>query len=172
MGTMRTPDSDDSQGTDTQGSGGTGGTDTSDTTDTTEAAGGGDAGLLAEGFDGSDPYAHEGSGTFGDDAFGAGSADGGYDDSNPFDEPSFLQDETGTDLGGFDDPADAGGGELSAFEFDSDYVPDTDTDWDLTGDGVVDHHDAHEALTGFHDFHVDPEDSHGHAPNEGFFHDE
>ena len=30
----------------------------------------------------------------------------------------------------------------------------SDDDYDFTGDGVVDHHDVHEVLTGFHDFHV------------------
>ncbi len=45
----------------------------------------------------------------------------------------------------------------SAFDFEPDEVS-SDEDYDFTGDGVVDHHDVHEVLTGFHDFHVDDAD--------------
>ena len=153
---MRTPDSDETQGTETQGGEGT-------------VAGEGDASLLADGFDASDTSDDDLGG--GDNAFGTGSPDGdgtGFDEAFASEDPSFLQD----DSGGFDEFGDSAGDELSAFEFESDYVADTDTDWDITGDGVVDHHDLHEAVSGFHDFHVDDSDSHGHAQNEGFFHHE
>jgi hypothetical protein len=56
---------------------------------------------------------------------------------------------------------------------------DSSDDYDLNGDGVVDHHDAHSALHSLHDFHapehVEP-DPHAHAPDpahdpaHGFFH--
>jgi hypothetical protein len=154
---MRTPDSDDTQGTETQGGEGT---DTD----------GGDAGLLADGF-GASGASDDGLGG-GENAFGTGSADAGdgtgFDEAFASEDPSFLQE----DASGFDEFGDSAGDELSAFEFDTDYVADTDTDWDITGDGVVDHHDLHEAASGFHDFHVDDTDSHGHAQNEGFFHHE
>jgi hypothetical protein len=156
---MRTPDSESTQGTETQG--GEGG-------ETTDVETDGDASLLADGF-GSSGY-DDGLGTS-DNAFGSGSPDdgSGFDEAFASEDPSFLQDGTSDGSDGFDD---VGGDELSAFEFDSDYVPDTDTDWDITGDGVVDHHDFHEAVSGFHDFHVEDADSHGHAQNEGFFHHE
>jgi hypothetical protein len=151
---MRTPDSDNTEGTETQGG------------ESTETAGG-DASLLADGFGASD----DGLGG-GDNAFGTGSPDGGdgtgFDEAFASEDPSLLQD----DASGFDEFGDSAGDETSAFEFDTDYVPDTDTDWDITGDGVVDHHDLHEAVSGFHDFHVEDTDSHGHAQNEGFFHHE
>ena len=51
------------------------------------------------------------------------------------------------------DAASAG----SAFDFEPDEVS-SDDDYDFTGDGVVDHHDVHEALAGFHDFHVEDAD--------------
>jgi hypothetical protein len=164
---MRTPDSEDTQGSEPQG------------TETQS----GEASLLADGFGG------------GDSAFGAGSPDGegdvagdatGFDEAFASQDPSFLQGDAsgGTEFGDsagdseFGDSAggtefgDSAGDEMSAFELEPDYVPDTDTDWDVTGDGVVDHHDAHEAMTGFGDFQVDDADSHGHAQNEGFFHTE
>ena len=34
----------------------------------------------------------------------------------------------------------------------------------ITGDGVVDHHDVHEALSGLHDFHVDEPTPEHHEP--------
>jgi hypothetical protein len=157
---MRTPDSDETQGTGTQGGEGTAAADTVD----------GDASRLADGFGASGP-SDDGLGG-GDNAFGTGSSDDG--EGSPFDEafasqdPSFLQSDAG-ESGEFGESGDPAGGELSAFEFEPDYVPDSDTDWDVTGDGVVDHHDAHEAMTGFQDFHVDDADSHGHAQNEAFF---
>jgi hypothetical protein len=153
---MRTPDSDDTQGSEPQGTETQGG-------EGTETAGG-DASLLANGFGG------------GDSAFGAGSPEGdgtGFDEAFASQDPSFLQGDASVDgFGESGELGDSAGGEMSAFEFEPDYVPDTDTDWDITGDGVVDHHDAHEAMTGFSDFHVDDADSHGHAQNEGFFHTE
>ena len=159
---MRTPDSDETQGTDTQGAETQGG-------EGTETAGG-DASLLADGFGASDDP-DDGLGG-GDNAFGTGSPDGGdgtgFDEAFASEDPSFLQD----DASSLDEFGDSAGDDMSAFEFDTDYVPDTDTDWDITGDGVVDHHDLHEAVTGLHDFHVDDTDSHGHAQNEGFFHHE
>jgi hypothetical protein len=154
---MRTPDSDETQGAETQDESG-GSTATAD----------GDAGRLADGFGASGP-SDDGLGG-GDNAFGAGSPDDGgtgFDETFASQEPSFLQSDAG-----YDELGDSAGDEMSSFEFETDYVPDTDTDWDITGDGVVDHHDAHEAMTGFHDFHVDDSDSHGHAQNEGFFHHE
>jgi hypothetical protein len=155
---MRTPDSDETQGTETQGGEGT----------ETSGAGSGGASLLADGFGGSDPS--EGGVDGGDSAFGAGSDDGNApEEAFASEEPSFLQGTEDTSGVGGADGFEAAGDELSAFEFEADYVPDTDSDWDVTGDGVVDHHDAHEAMTGFHDFHVDDSDSHGHAQNEGFF---
>jgi hypothetical protein len=152
---MRTPDSDETEGSEPQGAETQGG-------EGTETSGG-DASLLADGFGG------------GDSAFGAGSPDGdgsgdgtGFDEAFASQDPSFLQ----GDAGAGSEFGDSAGDEMSAFEFEPDYVPDTDTDWDVTGDGVVDHHDAHEAMTGFSDFGVDDADSHGHAQNEGFFHTE
>jgi hypothetical protein len=147
---MRSPDNDETEGSDTQ----------STETQGTETQGD-EASLLADGFGG------------GDSAFGAGSPEGdgtgdgtGFDEAFASQDPSFLQ-------GGEDsESGDSAGDEMSAFEFEPEYVPDTDTDWDVTGDGVVDHHDAHEAMTGFGDFDVDDADSHGHAQNEGFFHTE
>lgn len=56
---------------------------------------------------------------------------------------------------------DAGGGQAagsSTFDFEPDEVS-SDDDYDFTGDGVVDGHDVHEVLTGFHDFHVDEADT-------------
>lgn len=125
---------------------------------------------LADGFGGAD--GGEAASGDADNAFGSGwpaddgtTSNGGLDESaGTLDEQVFLQQQ--------DEPSELEGSELSAFEFEPDYVPDTDTDWDLTGDGVVDHHDLHEAGTGLHDFHVDPDDSHDHAQNEGFFHSE
>jgi hypothetical protein len=111
-----------------------------------------------------------------DNAFGSGwpstdSTDGTESTAGTEDESyetPFLQQQDQQQ----DQALEPEGTELSAFEFEPDYVPDTDTDMDLTGDGVVDDHDFHEATTGLHDFHVDSEDSHGHAQNEGFFHSE
>jgi len=158
---MRTPDSDDTEGTETQGGEATATTD-------------GDSSRLADGFGASGPSDGLGGG---DSAFGTGSPEDSegtaFDEAFASQDASFLQSDAG-DAGGVDEfgEADPAGGDLSAFEFESDYVPDTDTDWDITGDGVVDHHDAHEAMSGFHDFQVDDADSHGHAQNEGFFHHE
>jgi hypothetical protein len=62
---------------------------------------------------------------------------------------------------GHDLPADDGGdGDAvsAAFDFEPDEVS-SDEDYDFTGDGVVDHHDVHEVLTGFHDFHVEEPDT-------------
>lgn len=59
-----------------------------------------------------------------------------------------------------DDEAGAGRADVSsAFDFEPDEVS-SDDDYDFTGDGVVDHHDVHEVLTGFHDFQVDEADTH------------
>lgn len=56
------------------------------------------------------------------------------------------------------DPAAGADAVTSAFDFEPDGVS-SDEDYDVTGDGIVDHHDAHEALTGFHDFHVGEADA-------------
>lgn len=69
-----------------------------------------------------------------------------------------------------DDEAGAGQAAVStAFDFEPDEVS-SDEDYDFTGDGVVDAHDVHEVLTGFHDFHVDEADvdhpAAGHHPDE------
>jgi hypothetical protein len=120
---------------------------------------------LADGF-GGDAGSDDafGSGWPAEDDSGSGGSGGTEESSGTFDETSFLQQQG--------EASETESSELSAFEFEPDYVPDTDTDWDLTGDGVVDSHDMHEAASGLHDFSVDPDDSHGHAQNEGFFHSE
>ena len=151
MARMRTPESDDTQGTETQsGEGG----DTADT-------GGGDASLLADGFGGSDAYENGFRG--GDNAFGAGSTDDtGFDDAFASNGPSFLQDDT-SGYDGFDDFADSRGDELSAFEFESDDVADGDDNLDFNGDGTTDGHDAHAFVHGLHSFHDDLDDPHTHV---------
>jgi hypothetical protein len=70
-----------------------------------------------------------------------------------------------------------GGVEANAFDVEPDDVA-ADDDLDFTGDGHVDGADLHEALFGFHDFHVDPHDvTHGadhdagHDPGHGAGHD-
>jgi hypothetical protein len=92
------------------------------------------------------------------DLFG-GADDGGADWSEAFGVgASRPEDADGVDVGGADAGAVSG-----AFDFEPDGVS-SDDDYDFTGDGVVDHHDVHEALSGFHDFHVEePEPSH-HEP--------
>ncbi|HEY8526186.1 MAG TPA: hypothetical protein VIL48_14545 [Acidimicrobiales bacterium] len=141
---------------------------------------------LADGFAGDEDVDAGGD----ESAFGSGWSRDTDDNpfSEPFSEPAFGLQPDGVDHEGFGDHLDhvafggfgdthgvdavergeAGG--LSAFGFEPDHVPDTDLD--LTGDGVVDDSDFHEASTAFSDFHVDPADSHGHAQNEGFFHAE
>lgn len=167
---MRSPDEEsEAQGSDSSGS------------DSTESGSGGAISPLADGFagDGGD----DGGGD--ESAFGSGwPSSSDSDPDNPFSEPAFgaqpdgYSDDEGFDFGStsgaeeFEDFSGAEDAELSSFEFEPDYVPDTDTDWDVTGDGVVDHSDFHEAATALTDFHVDPADSHGHAQNEGFFHTE
>jgi hypothetical protein len=87
------------------------------------------------------------------DPFGPGT-DGEADWSEAF---GLGASRPGEGAGDAADPADAGadaGAVTSAFDFEPDSVS-SDDDYDFTGDGVVDHHDVHEALSGFHDFHVD-----------------
>jgi hypothetical protein len=131
---MRRPDSEDTEGTSTE------------STDGIDTTGSAQTGSLADGFGGDSGEPGSGGG---DDAFGTGWPQGNYDDGG--DQPSFLTDDETGDLGGDD---------LSPYEFETDYVPDTDTDWDITGDGVVDHADLHEATTALSDFHVDQADGH------------
>ena len=152
---MRTPDSDQSDsGGDPDGGGAEGSSSSAD------------PGSLAEGF----TTADSGDGAGSDDAFGTGWGS----DQDPDDESYAVgdQDPTSDPTSTGDDPlASIEGDELSAFEFDTDYVPDTDTDWDITGDGVVDGSDLHEAATSVQDFHVDGNDAHDHAHHHdgGFF---
>lgn len=136
------------------GSGWPGSADAGAGDESADGGDGGDGGAEAtEAFG----FAH-GSSSFGESGDLGGPAEAG------FDEPAFSQEDAPDEVAAFD-----GGDELSPFELEPDYVPDTDTDWDVTGDGVVDEHDLHEAGTALSDFHVDADDSHGHAPDEGFF---
>ena len=152
---MRTPDSDQSDSGGDPGGGGA------------EGSGSADLGSLAEGFHTSETGDDGGT----DDAFGTGwgSAPDPYDESYAVGDQDPVTDPAPAG----DDPlASLEGGEaLSAFEFEADYVPDTDSDWDVTGDGVVDGADLHEAATSVHDFHVDGDDVHDHAHHHdgGFF---
>lgn len=81
-------------------------------------------------------------------------------------------------LTGLHDVADGSGlGDTGASPFHFDPVDmDSHDDFDLNGDGVVDHADVHSALHGLHDFHApdhvpDPADAaHHHEPDHGFFH--
>jgi hypothetical protein len=81
-------------------------------------------------------------------------------------------------LPGVHDVADGLGlGDAGASPFHFDPVDmDSHDDFDLNGDGVVDHADVHSALHGLHDFHApdhvpDPADAvHHHEPDPGFFH--
>jgi hypothetical protein len=73
-------------------------------------------------------------------------------------------------------PLDGLGTGTSPLHFDPADMDSSD-DYDLNGDGVVDHHDVHSALHGLHDFHapdhVDPEPhnhAHVHDPAHDFFH--
>lgn len=150
---MRTPDSDDSDSGDSTGAQSADGAESE--------SGSAGFGSLAEGFDSSGSDDPSGSGTD-DDAFGTGWSTDPDDASYVADDQALADDEA---LGLQQD-------ELSAFEFDTEYVPDTDTDWDITGDGVIDGADLHEAATSVSDFHVDPADAHEHHHHHdggGFF---
>ncbi len=76
-------------------------------------------------------------------------------DNSPLEGIGFLIDEVREALFGGDDPA-------AASPFDTDPVDlETETDLDLTGDGVVDRADLHEAASSF-DFEVGGGHGHGH----------
>jgi hypothetical protein len=144
MSDMRTPDSDDIEGGDAGGvdagslADGYGSTDLDEpatdtgTTDTTDSSPIG----FAEGSD-------EGDGQ-GDDEYGTGSS-----------EDELAADSSATELSA-DAAADG-----NLYDVDPGDVA-SDTDLDLTGDGLVDGADFHEAVTGFFDFGVD--ETAGHDP--------
>jgi hypothetical protein len=81
-------------------------------------------------------------------------------DASPLEGIGFLLDEVREALFGDDDAA-------AASPFDTDPVDlETDTDLDLTGDGVVDRADLHEAASSF-DFGVSGSGHHGHHHDDG-----
>jgi hypothetical protein len=91
---------------------------------------------------------------------GEGELDPVAHDASPLEGIGFILDEIGDALFGEDDE------EASASLFDTDPVDAaTDTDLDLTGDGVVDRADLHEARSVF-DFRVAEGDHHPH-PDDG-----
>lgn len=144
---MRTPDSDQSDSGDPTGG------------SAEEVSGPADLSLLAEGFATAEDDDAGGSGS--EDAFGTGWGTGRADD----DESYLVGDEAG------DDPLAPDQEDVPAFEFESDHIADTDTDWDLTGDGVIDGHDGEAALGGLRGFDGDPADAdgHDHQHDGGFF---
>lgn len=93
------------------------------------------------------------------DPFGTAAAD---DWSEAFGVGAARSEEPGGDP---TDPAATAGADAvtGAFDFEPDSVS-SDDDYDFTGDGVVDRHDVHEAISGFHDFHVDEAEEAHHEP--------
>jgi hypothetical protein len=84
-------------------------------------------------------------------------------DADPLEGIGYILDEIGDALFGEDDD------EAAASLFDTDPADaTTDTDLDLTGDGVVDRADLHEARSVF-DFHVSETDHHPHPDDGGLF---
>jgi hypothetical protein len=59
--------------------------------------------------------------------------------------------------------------EASPFHFDIDDI-DSNDDYDLNHDGVVNRGDAHAAFHALHDFHVEAPEVHHDPPDHGFFH--
>jgi hypothetical protein len=119
--------------------GGATGTMTLMRTPDSDDTGTGDAGSLADGFGSVVFDGDEGDGTSDgstdETSFGSGSSEPADDTTSALDSTAAEEPSDPYDV----DPADV----------------ESDTDLDLTGDGLVDQHDFHEAVTSFFDFDVD-----------------
>jgi hypothetical protein len=135
-----------------------------DDTDAGDSYGDGDSTTLPGGAQDGDSSVVDGD----DGALEPGAPDGGEldpvaHDASPLEGIGFILDEIGDALFGEDDDEAAG----SLFDTDPADAA-TDTDLDLTGDGVVDRADLHEARSVF-DFRVAEGDHHDHGHDGSLF---